>query len=291
LVNNPGLRSKLHISSLCGFFNQLLMLENNVCGLRSRDTEGIILPEEKRLLGFLPFCRTFENLNCLIEESDPRISWVRIHRTLKCADSLSESRLGFIERHGPSGYFVEIAVAVQAGQSPTPSVTKPPIRRNVAFQSIFNQLGSESCNQVGNPLIAANASETEPGLPVSSQTANFNTPVEAGTGSQDILPFHSPPPGLGYSENVLDVYMNANRASGVEWTPSVGIIGCRLSVSSPISRPGPDALTPTNYLTSSRSDGAESGDNDNTDFSALFRSIWTPRHDDTGKSGADGWSA
>ena len=62
VLNNPAFRSKLHTPTLCKFFNQLLTLENNVCGLKTKEIENIILPEEKRLLGFLPFCRTFDHL-------------------------------------------------------------------------------------------------------------------------------------------------------------------------------------------------------------------------------------
>ena len=62
VLNNAAFRGKLHTGTLCKFFNQLLILENNVCGLKSKEMENVILPEEKRLLGFLPFCRAYDNL-------------------------------------------------------------------------------------------------------------------------------------------------------------------------------------------------------------------------------------
>jgi hypothetical protein len=276
VLSNAAFRTKLHTGTLCKFFNQLLILESNLCGLKSKEIENVILPEEKRLLGFLPFCRTYNNLNTVLDENDPRAVWIRIYRTIKCADSLSESRLGFIERHSPSGYFSEIPFGIEAQSAMTQQSThaiQPPNRRNVALQSIFNQLSTEPYS----PTTATSPFGPEPNLPVSSNTSSVNVPFE----------------GLCYPHNSSFTHGDEYLDDSIENDPPFGYVGKGASITSSgtDNSCSPKTTVSNPFLPLPRNDVTRPPDMDPTDFSHLFCSIWTPRQPDTNKmNNTDGWA-
>lgn len=61
VMSNNLFRSKLHVSTLCKFFNQLKSL-HATSEVTVDNLDNTILPEEKKLLGFLPLTRCYENL-------------------------------------------------------------------------------------------------------------------------------------------------------------------------------------------------------------------------------------